>query len=487
MCQGDASSIAVPGMVFTSHVFLFYFLLLSLGTYYASPGRWRHPVLTAFSYVFYGWWNPVFVLLMAAGTVVDYGCGKIISAPGASDKQRHWGLMLSVVSNLLALGFFKYAAWGAGAAVSLMQFFGVQGWVVPDFIQRIVLPVGISFYVFQSMSYCIDLYRREAPPARSLGDFACFVSLFPQLVAGPIVRYGSIADQLRRRAHNIDGFTMGVARFCLGFCKKIMLADPMGILADAAFGAGPGSLATVSAWLGIVAYAFQIYFDFSAYSDMAIGLGRLFGFRFIENFDSPYRSASLTEFWRRWHISLSTFLRDYLYIPLGGNRKGPGRTYVNLMTVMLLGGLWHGAATTFLVWGGIHGLLLALERWRGKKPLYGPLPPPVRVALTFLVLLVAWVFFRSDDMAMALRYLGAMFLGQGGRDPGAALLTAQLGALPNLLWLAAAAMMVWLVPNSQKMLQQLTIPKVAACLVGFVISLGLMFAQGYSPFLYFQF
>ena len=474
-------------MVFTSHVFLFYFLLLSLGAYYASPVRWRHPVLTVFSYVFYGWWNPVFVLLMAAGTVVDYGCGKIISAPGASDRQRRWGLLLSVVSNLLALGFFKYAAWGAGVAASFMQFLGFEGLVVPDLIQRIVLPVGISFYIFQSMSYCIDLYRREAPPARSLGDFACFVSLFPQLVAGPIVRYGSIADQLRSRPHTIEIFTMGVARFCLGFCKKIMLADPMGSLADTAFGAGPGSLGAASAWVGIVAYAFQIYFDFSAYSDMAIGLGRMFGFRFIENFDSPYRSASLTEFWRRWHISLSTFLRDYLYIPLGGNRKGPTRTYLNLMTVMLLGGLWHGAATTFLVWGGIHGLLLALERWRGRKPLYGPLPQPVRVALTFVVILVGWVFFRSDNMAMALSYLGAMFVDSGGGNPVAALLTAQLTAMPNLLWLGAASIMVWTMPNSQQILERLTPPKVAACLAGFVISLGLMFAQGYSPFIYFQF
>lgn len=474
-------------MVFTSHVFLFYFLLLSLAAYYASPVRWRHPVLTTFSYIFYGWWNPWFVLLMAGGTVVDYGCGKIISAPGASSGQRRTGLLMSVISNLLVLGFFKYAAWGTATTASLMRMLGFEGFEVPDFIQRIVLPVGISFYIFQSLSYCIDLYRRDAPPAKSLGDFACFVSLFPQLVAGPIVRYGSIADQLRHRTHAIEPFTAGMARFCLGFSKKIILADPMGLLADAAFSAGPGSLESPAAWLGVVAYAFQIYFDFSAYSDMAIGLGRMFGFRFIENFDSPYRSASLTEFWRRWHISLSTFLRDYLYIPLGGNRKGPARTYVNLMTVMLLGGLWHGAATTFLIWGGIHGLMLALERWRGKTPLYGPLPRPLRTGMTFVVLLVTWVFFRSDNFSTASRYLGAMFLNADGGNPAAPLLTAQLLALPNLLWLAACAIVVWLVPNSQQLLGKVTAPRVAACLAGFVISIGLMFAQGYSPFLYFQF
>lgn len=474
-------------MVFTSHVFLFYFLLLSLGLYYTVPRNWRHPVLTAVSYLFYGWWNPWFVLLMAGGTIVDYGCGKVISAPEAGKGQRKLGLWLSVGSNLLVLGFFKYAAWGAGTAASLLQWTGLPSFVVPDFIQRIVLPVGISFYIFQSMSYCIDLYRREAPPARSLGDFACFVSLFPQLVAGPIVRYGSIAEQLRHREHTITGFAAGMARFCLGFSKKIVLADPMGGMADAAFGAGPGSLGTGTAWIGVVAYAFQIYFDFSAYSDMAIGLGRMFGFRFVENFDSPYRSASLTEFWRRWHISLSTFLRDYLYIPLGGNRLGEFRTYANLMTVMLLGGLWHGASTTFLVWGGIHGLMLVLERWRGRQPLYGPLPKPLRVGLTFVVLLVTWVFFRADTMDTALRYLGAMFTGNDGGDPASDLLAAQLMAWPNMLWMAGCSLVVWLVPNSQQWLGRVTTPRVAVCVGCFVLSLGIMFAQGFSPFLYFQF
>jgi alginate O-acetyltransferase complex protein AlgI len=474
-------------MVFTSHIFIFYFLLFSLAAYYATPGPWRHVVFTLFSYVFYGWWNPWFVLLMGAGTVVDYYCGRIITAPGAGEGQRRFGLLFSIISNLLVLAFFKYAGWAVGTASSVSAFLGLPAFPVPEFIQRIVLPVGISFYVFQSLSYCIDLYRRHAPPAKSLGHFACFVSLYPHLVAGPIVRYSSIAGQLSGRIHTIEAFTMGLARFCLGFCKKIMLADPLGVLADAAFNAGPGSLGTAAAWFGVVAYAFQIYFDFSAYSDMAVGLGRMFGFRIVENFKSPYLAASLTEFWRRWHISLSTFLRDYLYIPLGGNRKGAARTYVNLMTVMVIGGLWHGAATTFLVWGAIHGLMLALERWRGRKPLYGPLPRPLRVALTFVVLLVTWVFFRADHFAMATGYLGVMFAGQGGENPAANLLTQQLFAWPNLLWMAVAALVVWCVPNSQQLLERLTVPKVVACLAGFVISLGLMFAQGYSPFLYFQF
>ena len=474
-------------MVFTSHIFIFYFLLLSLAAYYASPAGWRHLVFTAFSYIFYGWWNPWFVLLMGAGTVVDYYCGRVITAPGAGPRQRRFGLLFSIISNLLVLAYFKYAGWAVGSASALAAFFGWPAFETPDFIQRIVLPVGISFYVFQSLSYCIDLYRGHAPPAKSLGHFACFVSLYPHLVAGPIVRYNSIASQLSERPHHIEAFSMGLARFSLGFCKKIMLADPIGMMADAAFNAGPGSLGQAAAWLGVVAYAFQIYFDFSAYSDMAVGLGRMFGFRIVENFKSPYLSASITEFWRRWHISLSTFLRDYLYIPLGGNRKGSARTYVNLMTVMVIGGLWHGASWTFLVWGALHGLMLALERWRGKKPLYGPLPHPVRVGLTFVFILVTWVFFRSDNFEMAARYLGAMFFGSGGGNATTSLLTAQLFAVPNLLWISAAAIIVWLVPNSQQLLERFTAPKLAVCLAGFVVSMGLMFAQGHSPFLYFQF
>ncbi len=474
-------------MVFTSTVFIFYFLLLSLAAYYATPHTWRHLVFTAFSYIFYGWWNPWFVLLMGAGTVVDYYCGRAITAPGASPGLRRLGLLFSIISNLLVLAFFKYAGWAVGSASTAAALLGLPAFPVPDFIQRIVLPVGISFYVFQSLSYCIDLYRGHAPPAKSLGHFACFVSLYPHLVAGPIVRYGSIADQLSSRPHNVEGFSMGIARFCLGFSKKIMLADPIGVVADAAFNAGPGSLGMGAAWLGVIAYAFQIYFDFSAYSDMAVGLGRMFGFRIVENFDSPYRSASLTEFWRRWHISLSTFLRDYLYIPLGGNRKGPSRTYVNLMTVMVIGGLWHGASWTFLVWGAVHGLMLALERWSGKRPLYGPLPRPVRVFLTFIILLITWVFFRADNFTTAAAYLKAMWVPGPAQNAASGLLSGIVASPGSLLILTAGAIIVFLVPNSARLLGHLTAPKVAACLVGFILSVGFMLAQGFSPFLYFQF
>lgn len=471
-------------MVFSSHVFIFYFLAFALAAYYAAPQRWRHPVLTAVSYVFYGWWNPWYVLLMAGGTVIDYQCGRMIA--GAADARgRRRGLLISVVSNLAILGFFKYTGFLCDTANGIAHLFGAGGMETPQFIRNIVLPAGISFYIFQSLSYCIDLYRGDARPARSLGDFACFVSLFPQLVAGPIVRYQSIADQLVQRTHSPEIFAAGVARFCLGFSKKILLADPIGGMADMAFHAGPGNLGAVAAWAGVTAYAFQIYFDFSAYSDMAIGLGRMFGFTFLENFDSPYRSASITEFWRRWHISLSTFLRDYLYIPLGGNRCGEARTYLNLITVMLLGGLWHGAQWTFIAWGAAHGIMLAVERWLGKEAPYARLPRAVRVGFTFVLLLFTWVLFRSTDFASAGRHFAAMFGAGGGGNSG--LTHSMIFSEGRLLCLAACAAVAFAPWNTQRLLRRLTAWKLGASIALFALSICVLLAAGHSPFLYFQF
>jgi len=473
-------------VVFSSHIFIFYFLPLALLLYYASPRGMKSLTLTLVSYVFYGWWNPWFMLLMLISTMIDYGCGKMISAEEASQSQRKTGMILSVISNLSILVFFKYAAFGADGISTLGQWFGFAAITAPDFLYQVVLPVGISFYTFQSMSYSIDLYRGHAKQADSFIDFACYVSMFPQLVAGPIVRYGSVADQLRSRVHNIEGFVSGLTRFNYGFAKKILLANPMGGIADACFNAGDGVLTTPIAWFGVIAYAFQIYFDFSGYSDMAIGLGRMFGFRFPENFNSPYRSKSITEFWRRWHISLSSFLRDYLYIPLGGNRGSSGRTYVNLMMVMLIGGLWHGAQWTFVVWGAIHGGMLMLERLMGKDSFYQRLPNALRMALTFVVLLITWVFFRAANLDVALAYLGAMF-GQSGDAPAAGILTGELLRPMNFLFLALAIIVTWVTPRTANWLEKLTAGKIAFGLVLFAFSLAMMFTQGFNPFLYFQF
>lgn len=470
-------------MVFSSHIFLFWFLPLALLLYYASPAGWRSLTLTLLSYVFYGWWNPWFIILMFISTLIDYACGGIISAEGASPGKRKAALIASVVSNLSLLGFFKYAVFFSENLGRVGDFFGLGMMDAPDFLSRIVLPVGISFYTFQSMSYAIDLYRGHAERARSFVDFACYVSMYPQLVAGPIVRYGSVADQLKERTHSAEGFVAGFTRFNYGFAKKILLANPMGRIADLCFEAG--SLTAPLAWAGVLAYAFQIYFDFSAYSDMAIGLGRMMGFRFVENFESPYRAKSLTEFWRRWHISLSTFLRDYLYIPLGGNQKGRARTYANLLFVMLIGGFWHGAQWTFLVWGGIHGICLALERW-WRERVKSPAPGWLSWMLTFFVLLITWVFFRAESMGVAMDYLAALF-GRGAGGASASVLGAVVFEPTNMALLVTCAAVAWLMPNTQSWLRQLNGWKVAAGIVLICVSVREMGLQGFNPFLYFQF
>jgi len=424
---------------------------------------------------------------MLGSTVIDYGCGKMISADGASTGQRKLGVWISVLVNLGVLAFFKYTGFALGSLSSLSAAVGGDALAAPSFLYNIILPVGISFYTFQSMSYSIDLYRGHARPAPSFLDFACYVSMFPQLVAGPIVRYGSIAEQLHSRVHNVAGFSRGMTRFCYGFAKKILIANPMGQIADQCFGAGEGLLSTPAAWVGVLAYAFQIYFDFSGYSDMAIGLGRMFGFRFPENFNSPYKADSITDFWRRWHISLSSFLRDYLYIPLGGNRKGEICTYLNLATVMLIGGLWHGAQWTFIAWGAIHGGWLALERLMGKTSFYGKLPKLFRVALTFLIVLVAWVFFRAENFQVASRYLASMFGLSGQTATAGALLDGVLCSKANLFYLLSAIAIAFFLPNTQSLLRVMTPLKMILGLILFAFALMAMFAQGFNPFLYFQF
>ncbi len=467
-------------VVFSSHIFLFYFLPFALLVYYATPSRFRATSLTLLSYLFYGWWSPWFTLLMLGSTLVDYGCGKLISAEPSSSQRRRAGLWISVCTNLFVLGFFKYSLFFANSAASI-------GIALPqaDFLYAIILPVGISFYTFQSMSYSIDLYRGHARPARSFIDFACYVSMFPQLVAGPIVRYGSVAEQLRERQHSIEGFIAGFTRFSYGFAKKILIANQVGIVADSCFGAGDGSLSATMAWLGVLAYAFQIYFDFSAYSDMAIGLGRMFGFRYPENFNSPYRAAGFSDFWRRWHISLSSFLRDYLYIPLGGNRSGQIRTLTHIMIVMAIGGLWHGAQWTFVIWGLLHGILLVLERCCSSAFL-GKIPHPLRIASTFVLILITWVFFRASSLDAALAYLSSMF-GLSPTSDTAALLHATVLTPINLSALTIAAALVWICPNTSRFLDTLTCWKCIVGIVLLIISVCLMYHQEFNPFLYFQF
>ena len=479
-------------MVFSSYLFLFYFLPLALLLYYAAPRRAQHLILTALSYLFYGWANPLFVVLLLVSTLIDYVAGLVIAAhpqadvggvAGRRDRTARLALVASICSNVGLLGFFKYFNFGVENLDALADWIGLPQLGL-DVAFKVTLPLGISFYTFQSMSYTIDVYRGRAAALRSFIDFACFVSMFPQLVAGPIIRFSEVADQLASRTHTVEKFARGVAFFSLGLSKKVLLANPCGKIADLVFDAG--SRSPLEAWYGVTAYAFQIYFDFSGYSDMAIGLGLMFGFVFPKNFDSPYLSASITEFWHRWHISLSTWLRDYLYVPLGGNRKGPGRTYVNLFLVMLIGGLWHGAAWNFVIWGGLHGLLLAAERVRGKAALYGGLPRPLRIAITFVIVLVTWVFFRAHDLPQALAYLGDM-LAVSDVQEGAGLLSGIVYARYYLGTLLLAGTIVWAAPQTWDWTRRLTPPRAAIAMALLVLSAAVLTTQAYNPFIYFIF
>ena len=467
-------------MVFTTPIFLFYFLPLVLAGYYALPRSGRNAFLCLVSYVFYGWWSPWFVGLMLFSTVVDWWCGIVITAPGASDARRRRGVLISILTNLTLLGFFKYFVFAQENLNRLLEIAGGE----PTRLLEVVLPVGISFYSFQSMSYSVDLYRGEAVRARKFGDFACYVAMFPQLVAGPIVRYREIADQLGERPQRRELFHRGALNFMVGFAKKVLLANSVGEVADLCFDSGSPGAAT--AWFGAAAYAFQIYFDFSGYSDMAIGLGQMFGFQLPINFRSPYRSQSITEFWRRWHISLSSWLRDYLYIPLGGNRGSAARTYRNLALTMLLGGLWHGAAWNFIAWGAFHGLFLAAERGNHKQAFWARLPRPGRVGLTFAAVLVSWVLFRAPDLTSAVEYLGAM-AGFGGT--GEPFLSAWAYQPFYLAVMGLCALVVWGGVETERLVERAesSATLTLALFAVFALAVVAMFSQAENPFLYFQF
>ena len=467
-------------MVFSSYLFLFFFLPAALAGYYLAPRKWKHAVLTLFSYLFYGWANPHFCLLMLFNTAVDYTDGRLMERFPARKKLF---VTVSIVCDLTILGFFKYFNFGVENYNALVAAMGVPEAQFTGFF-RIVLPLGISFYTFQSMSYVIDVYRGDAKVVRNFIDYACYVSMFPQLVAGPIIRFQEVADQLQHRTHTLEKFTRGIAFFMLGMGKKILLANPCGKIADTAFASG--ILSALDAWYGAVAYAFQIYFDFSGYSDMAIGLGLMLGFVFAKNFDSPYKSLSITEFWRKWHISLSTWLKDYLYIPLGGNRKGEVRTYINLALVMLLGGLWHGASWNFLIWGGIHGGYLAFERAQGKASIYRKLPKLGQLLVTFFIVVVAWVFFRADDLVSAWRYLGSMFSGCGD-DGHAAAVRGLIYAPYYLVNFVLAGAVIWFCPQSWDFTRRLTWGKLFWCVAVFLLALAALTTQSYNPFIYFIF
>ncbi|MFO1242231.1 MAG: MBOAT family protein [Rickettsiales bacterium] len=472
-------------MVFSSAIFLFVFLPIFLSIYYLTPYRFRSPVILAGSYIFYAWWRVDFLFLFAIVTFLTYLLSLYIER--AEDIRRKKQLLtLGVVANLLTLAYFKYFNFGVAALNDLIVNMGGQ----PMSAWSVILPIGVSFYIFHCISYLADVYRGDAEVADTYWDFAAFTALFPHLIAGPVLRYKDLAWQFRTRTHSWDKFNEGVLRFGVGFAKKVLIADTVAPLADAMF-ALPDPTFTES-WIGILSYAIQLYFDFSGYSDMAVGLALMMGFRFIENFDNPYISTSITEFWRRWHISLSTWLRDYLYIPLGGNKKGRIRTYINLMTTMTLGGLWHGANWTFILWGAWHGLILSIERMLGGKN-KNPYPRLIALPLTFVFVLVGWVLFRSHDLQAAF----AIYHGMSGLN-GWALTDRALWQINpfELTTLGIAYILVFASPFIIRKIDEKGFPAIAArmplagqlaCNGLFAVAIIKMIAQSFSPFLYFQF
>jgi alginate O-acetyltransferase complex protein AlgI len=463
-------------MVFASTIFLFYFLPLFLALYYLTPRRGRSLVVAVSSYVFYGWWRPDFVILMLISTVVDFFCGKrIIRAQTEERRGRLW-VVVSATVNLGLLVYFKYANFGIDTLNAALASFQLS----PIDWAEVVLPVGISFYTFQTLSYTIDVYRGTSPPVKSFTDFMCYVAMFPQLVAGPIVRYNTIAEQLHSRTQTMAKFYRGVLAFQTGLAKKVLIADFLAQLADRSF--AMTDLGFCDAWIGILAYTFQIYFDFSGYSDMAIGLGLMMGFRLPINFNRPYHAISITDFWRRWHISLSAFLRDYLYVPLGGNRKGPTRTYVNLAATMLLGGLWHGANWTFIAWGAYQGFWLIVERLGGKKPVYHRVPHIFKIAATFVVVIFGWVLFRAENLGHAISYAGSM-IGCGGFATETLLVIEPL----HVVAAVTAVVIVWGFPTTQTLVARAAPHYAIMTLLFFVLAIAQTHYADHVPFLYFQF
>lgn len=386
-------------MVFSSLVFLFVFLPIVLVLYYLSGKKYRNYLLLLASLFFYAWGEPTYVVIMLVSIGANYLCGLLVDEKRA-DKVRVTGVVISVIFNICMLGVFKYS----GFFVKNINAAFNTSLPVPE----IALPLGISFFTFQAMSYVVDVYRKDAKVQKNIFDLSLYISLFPQLVAGPIVRYQTVANQIEEREHNIIKFGDGVRRFIIGLGKKVLLSNSLGMLADSVFGMQTYQLTIVSTWLGILAYSLQIFFDFSGYSDMAIGLGKMFGFEFLENFNYPYISQSASEFWRRWHISLGSWFRDYVYFPLGGSRRGNVRTYINLFIVWFLTGFWHGASWTFIAWGLYFGLLIGMEKsYLGK--LLNKVPRFVRHIYLLLVVMIGWVFFRADSFSYSIEFIKNMF------------------------------------------------------------------------------
>ncbi|MBR6272470.1 MAG: MBOAT family protein [Bacteroidales bacterium] len=501
-------------MVFSSSIFLFYFLPVFLAVYLLVGRRLKNAVALFFSLLFYGFGSPRFLLILLLSILIDYFLVREVGkwrtengtpkgSPTDWEVKRKMFLVLSIILNIGLLAYFKYANFFIDNLSALFGWLGLsQLSTFNSQLPRILLPIGISFFTFQKMSYSIDVYRGTAKPLNNIADYALYIMLFPQLIAGPIVRYNEIADQITDRSANetTDNRILGFYRFVLGLSKKMLIANILAEYADQVFALPAQQIGTSTAWLGILAYTFQIYFDFAGYSDMAIGIGRMIGFKFPENFNNPYISRSVTEFWKRWHITLGRWMMDYLYIPLGGNRKGVRRTYLNLWIVFFLSGLWHGAAWTFVAWGAYHGLFICLDKLlngkrRTENGKFSTFRFPFSVPLTFVIVMIGWVLFRSDTIGYAVHYVGAMF-GANGSTPALFVnsqfvFTLIVAAIFSFIGLVPSATLRSKLDNLSTLNFKLSTPR--CLLLGLLMLLLLLLSASFilkgsfNPFIYFRF
>jgi alginate O-acetyltransferase complex protein AlgI len=478
-------------MGFSTITFLFYFLPLMLAAYFIAPARYRIPVLLAASYVFYIWGSPTGALVILLATVMDYLFGAAMHRAG-SPRSKKSLLAAAIAANIAILFYFKYSNFFIGEINRALSSFGTCAipWTA------VIFPLGISFITFHKISYLVDIYYGKVEPAGRFTSYALYLAMFPKLAQGPIVRYHTMAEQLSGPNVTLDGVYEGGIRFCTGLAKKVLLADPMGAVANPIFAMDISNLTVGYAWLGIISYTMQIYLDFSGYSDMAIGVGRMLGFTIPENFNRPYYSQNITEHWRRWHITLGAFFREYLYIPLGGNRAGNVRTYRNLWIVFIVTGFWHGANWTYILWGAYHGFFIFIERLflieKMKK-----LPAGLKIAQFYLILCIGFVMFRSESVAAALRYLHRMFDPTAIGNVYSPFLTANLIGNREIFALAACLLICFFPQSIIDRLGSLLTARVsrpgidrlktAAALMLFVLSLISMINNSFSPFIYFRF
>ena len=497
-------------MLFSSMIFLWVFLVVTIiGNFLLSLIRFREDstrmrlknlFLLIMSLFFYAWGGIYYLAIMICSILINYFGGYYIKKKAQTKKARKWGLIVTVILNLAILFFFKYfnmlvvmiesvMQLGQGFSTAWNTMIGMQGTGELG-LAKIVLPIGISFFTFQAMSYVIDVYMEKADVQENILDFGLYVSLFPQLIAGPIVRYSDVALQLQSRTESLDLFTYGLKRFCYGVGKKVLLSNTFAKIADDIWAAADmTAIGAATAWLGIIAYTLQIYYDFSGYSDMAIGLGKMFGFHFKENFNYPYTSLSVQEFWRRWHISLSTWFKEYVYIPLGGNRRGKGRTYLNLFIVFMLTGIWHGANFTFIWWGLMYGILLVIERlFLGKLLQKNPVKI-INWLYTMTAVVIGWVYFRSDTIFQANAYIAQMF-----NFTSAGVSVFSYLSMNAVIMLLAGCLLTGVVQRPLKKYYDRIRSKLPVLVVDYVVQFVLLILSilslisgTYNPFIYFQF